>query len=341
MPERTPDPIRALEDFRPGALGHPPIEPAEVRRLGSRRRTRRHALIGAVAVVAVLAAVVPAAVLATQDDPTGGRSPDVAGEPSTPTPTQDPGVVTYPGSGLELDDPADVGQLTGTSPEFRAYIAQVVARTADEGASCPDAFHGVTVQKFSSAGYAVGGVNACGGYQALWVQRDDVWQEGMGTQDAWDCDTLSYLGVPRSFAGECFDESGNFGPDSVGEIRLGMTEAQVAAAGGKVTDSPGGESCRGLLLPYLPPVPDRTDGSFSEKRGLVAVFARPGMITPERVGLGSSLDKVRAAYPDGELTEQTYWVVPLPGGREYQFGIAADDTVSEMVLTRTNQDCFG
>lgn len=349
MPEHSTDPIRALEDFRPGALGHPPLDPTEVRRLGDRRRTRRHTLVGVAAAVAVLAAVVPVAVLAAGDD-TGGRSPEFAPAPPSPTSTPSPstktatpapGVITFPGNGLELDDPGEVDELEGTTPAFRAYIKQVIIQTQADGESCPDAFHGVTVQKYSSAGYAIGGVNACGGYVALWVQRDGVWQEGMGTQDGWDCDTLSYLDVPVSFAGECSQESGSFGPDAVGDIRLGMTEAQIEAAGGTVTDSPGGESCRGLLFPYQLPVENRTDGSFSERRGLVAMFARPGMKTPERIGLGSSLDKVRAAYPQGQLGENGYWVVPLGGDTEYQFGIEADDTVGEVVFTRTDQDCFG
>jgi hypothetical protein len=161
----------------------------------------------------------------------------------------------------------------------------------------------------------------------------------MGTQDAWDCDTLGYLGVPASFVGECADEAGGFGPAELESgIKLGMTKAQVEAAGGKVLPSPGGEACVGLLLPYQTPVQDHTDGWFGTTLRLAAISARPGMKTPERIGLGSSRAKVEAAYPQGSL-QNGYWTVPLGHGTEYRFGIEQDGTVGEMLLTMTQNGC--
>ena len=80
------------------------------------------------------------------------------------------------------------------------------------------------------------------------------------------------------------------------------------------------------------------------EQGLAAVFARPGDRTPQRVGLGSSLDDVRGAYPAARKGANAYWTVPVKGAgvpAEYQFGIEADGTVGEMVWTRTDQQCFG
>ena len=334
------DLIRQLESFEIRGDTMTPTPPSEVRRLGDRRRTRRRttALVAA-SVVAVLAVGIPVA-LTRDGDPDGSRNithtPSSTPAPSVTEPTHP--VITYPGEGIQVVTDADVQKLTGTTAAFRAFIAGQAQRAVAAGAACPDAFHGITVRTYSSEGYALGGYNDCGGYIALWVDRDDVWQEGMGTQDAWDCDTLAYLNVPTSFVGgECSNEAGGFGPDDVNGLRLGMTQAQVEDLGGVIEPGAPG-MCRGVQFPYLSPVANQTDGWFSPSRDLVFLSARPGMKTPERIGLGSSRAAVEAAYPNGRL-QQGYWVVPLEGGNEYEFGIEADGTVGEAILTRSDQDC--
>ena len=52
------------------------------------------------------------------------------------------------------------------------------------------------VLKYDPAGFAVGGVNDCGGYAALWGRKDGAWKELIGTQDAWLCSDLKKYGVP-------------------------------------------------------------------------------------------------------------------------------------------------
>jgi hypothetical protein len=340
MSERTHDPIQQLEKFESGALRTAPLAPAEVRRLGDRRRARRNAGVAALSVVAMLAAAGPVALLANRGSDAPALGPLTASPTATATPTgQTPQVITYPGRGVEVVGEGDVGQLTGTTPEFRAFVAGQARKAATDGAACPDASHGITVQKYSSAGYALGGVNACGGYAALWVERDGAWQEGLGTQDAWDCDALGYLDVPGSFVGECANEAGNFGPDAVDDLRLGMSRAEVEAAGGSLQAGSAG-GCLGLLLPYRSPVPEQVDGWFSPTSGLVGISARPGMKTPERVGLGSSRAAVEAAYPGGSL-RNGYWVVPLAHGAEYQIGLESDGTVGELTMALRDQQCFG
>jgi hypothetical protein len=333
MSEPTRDPIHDLEAFGTGGHVMTPLAPNEVRRLGDRRRThRRTAAVLAASVVAAAAVAVPVAL-------TRGGDPDGHGNiahTSTPTPTttSTPTVTTYPGTGVEVKSAADVDKLTGTSPDFRSFIVDQLDKITG-----PDHCAVIHVQKYSSAGYALGDVGSCGGYAALWVKLDGNWQEGMGTQDTWDCTTLNYLGVPRSFVGDCGNEAGGFGPDEVSGLRLGMTQAQVEAAGGAL--DPGlADACRGLLLPYQSRVPDHADGWFSPAKNLVAIAARPGMKTPERIGLGSSRADVEAAYPRGSL-QNGYWVVPLGGGIEYEIGLEATGTVGELMLTDSQQDCFG
>jgi hypothetical protein len=340
MPEHTHDPIHDLETFGTGGLIVSPMEPGLVRRLGDRRRNRRRgALAVAAAVVAIAGTVTPIALLSGNDD--SGQPPIThtpSPSPSVPSATTTTSAdITYPGDGIEVVTAADTAKLTGTTQEFRDFIAQQADKMAHEGASCPGAAHAVTVQKYSPSGYAIGAVNACGGNAELWADHDGQWQEGMGTQDAWDCDTLSYLGVPESFAGDCFDEAGDFGPTGTGGVDLGMTAAAVEAAGGTVDAGPAG-SCSTMLLPYYSPRENSTDGYLDPDHKVVMLAARPGVKTPEKIGLGSSKAEVQRAYPAGQL-QNGYWVVPLGHGTEYEFGLDGGDSVTEMLLAASTQPC--
>lgn len=342
MPEPT-DPIEQLQSLRRGGPAVNPIPAEEVRRLGDRRRRTRRTAVSVAAAAAVVAAVVPVALIA-RDDATNGAPPFV-GSPTpsataTTTPTSEPDVtITYPGNGIFLTDPADVIRLTGTSPEFKAFIADQVRDVIRNGSGCTDAAQGITVTKYASAGYATGGVNDCGGYATLWALKDSTWELGMGTQDIWDCDILRYYDIPRSFVDGCANESGAFGPESVSDLTLGMAEKDVRAAGGRVTDSLGGEACTGILLPYQQLIEGRTDGTFSPSRGVISLSARPGMKTPERVGFGTSVDAMKAAYPDAKLTEEDLWTVRLAADREYLFWVQ-DDMVTGLTLSLVDRDCL-
>lgn len=328
------DPTRDLENFGTGGIMVTPLPPSEVRRQGDRRRGRRRAGT-VVASIAVLAAVVVPVALVNRDGGGSSTPPPVSHPTKTATPR--PETVTYPDPGVFVTDEADTAKLTGTSAAFKSFIAAQARKAVAYGeANCSGAGHGITVQKYSTNGYALGAVNDCGGYVALWVVVDDQWQEGIGTQDVWDCDSLAYLGVPRSFAGQCADEAGDFGPDQVSGLRLGMTQAQVEAAGGQVQGKPG--SCQSLTLPDQSPIKNQTDGYLAPTDGLVLVEGRPDAKTPKRIGLGSSAAKVKAAYPNGHLSSG-YWVVPLSGNAEYEFQIGQGGSVVEMILARPTQPC--
>lgn len=330
MPEQH-DPIRDLETFGTGGLRMTPIPPGEVRRLGDRRRARRRTAGIAVAAVAVVAATVPVAVLAIHGDGGTSTPPAILTSP-TPTATATSTVITYPEPGIDVSSAADTAKLEGTTAEFKSFIADQARKAADDGAACPGAAHGVTVQKYSSAGYALGGVNSCGGYEALWVmdQESGRWHEGLGTQDSWDCDGLRYLGVPSSFAGDCYDYSGSFGPQEVDGLRIGMSRAQIQAAGGTVLGDPT-VGCSGIRRPHSTQVEGQGDGFFSSSDGLVALAARPGDKTDKKIGLGSTEAAFKAAYPNAATDVYGHWSVPLADGNAYFVGLG-DGIVNQMLL---------
>jgi len=105
---------------------------------------------------------------------------------------------------LFIEKPADVEKLTGTSPEFKSFIADQVANlTPPAGAN--DCQVGVGVAIYDPAGFARGGVNACGGYAALWGIQDGKWKELIGTQDLWACADLRKYKVPSTIADTCYE----------------------------------------------------------------------------------------------------------------------------------------
>ena len=64
----------------------------------------------------------------------------------------------------------------------------------------------MTVETLRTDGYAVGGVNDCGGYAAMWAVVDGQWKEIQGTQDTWECRVLKRYQVPSGVAGDsCYN----------------------------------------------------------------------------------------------------------------------------------------
>lgn len=333
------DPTRDLENFGTGGIVTTPLPPSEVRRLGNRRRTRRRTTAAA-ASFAVLAAVAVPFALVNHGSGSNGQAPHIATTPtSTPTPTQKipPAVISYPDPGIEITSPQQSDKLVGTSTAFQQFIGDQARRAVEAGASCPDAAHGVTVQKYSSSGYAIGDVNSCGGYQALWVLSNGIWAEGQATQDEWDCDSLAYLHVPASFTGACADEAGDFGTPGGGGPEPGMTKAQVHAAGLVLTDPHRDPPCSGVAY-ESPVVPTDGKGLYSPTDGLVQVPATTLMKTDKKVGLGTPRSAVVAAYPGGHGDGGSY-TVPRPGATAFLFRFDADHRVQSLTWQLDQADC--
>lgn len=158
---------------------------------------------------------VPAAASSTPGGtPSASPSETPSASPSespSPTPTETPTwtaeLIPYAGGesiGYEVFSPADVAGMEGAPTSFKRFIARKIRRMAAE--STCEAPSEVIVQLLRTDGFATGGVNDCGGYQALWVQVDGVWQEVDGTQEMEGCAVLERYHVPSELVdGRCYD----------------------------------------------------------------------------------------------------------------------------------------
>ncbi|WP_243059373.1 hypothetical protein [Nocardioides sp. SR21] len=119
-----------------------------------------------------------------------------------------PRLIAYAGGespGVQVQERADAKNLRGAPKAFKRFIGKKAQRLTDHS-TCTDGYVGVTVEFLRTDGYAVGDVNDCGGYVALWAVADGRWKEIAGTQDFWSCGVLKRHVVPSSIAGDrCYD----------------------------------------------------------------------------------------------------------------------------------------
>ncbi|GAA3817569.1 hypothetical protein [Nocardioides panacisoli] len=128
------------------------------------------------------------------------------------------------------------------------------------------------------------------------------------------------------------------GPDGYGDLTIGMSEQEAVATGGlTVTGTDFG--CRHFTLAGYAPRANSTDGYITAKNGLESIFARPGMLTPEGIGIGSTLDELRAAYPDLSGSDGIFSET-LDNGNWYLFDVQADHQVSQLAIVAHRQTCF-
>jgi hypothetical protein len=119
-----------------------------------------------------------------------------------------PRLIVYAGGespGVEVQSRADAKQLSGAPRSFKRFIGRKAQRLSDRS-TCSHAYVGVTVERVRTDGFAVGGVNDCGGYAALWAVVHGHWKQIQGTQEIWSCAVLKRHRVPSSVAGNtCYD----------------------------------------------------------------------------------------------------------------------------------------
>lgn len=146
--------------------------------------------------------------------PTDTPSSEPSDSPSTTAPTpasptaQKALLINYAGGespGVVVHDRAGAKDLRGAPASFKQFIGTTAQKIADTS-KCDAGAVGVTVQTLRTDGFAVGGVNDCGGYAAMWAEVDGHWQEIQGTQDSWECAVLEKYAVPSDVAGTtCYD----------------------------------------------------------------------------------------------------------------------------------------
>jgi hypothetical protein len=136
------------------------------------------------------------------------------------------------------------------------------------------------------------------------------------------------------------------GPSGFGPLTLGM-KLDAAEATGLLTpvtgSAPDGGCDTRAKLAAGAGAPDGQDGTlyFSPNNGLSSITAYAGVKTPEGIGLGSTQDEAKAAYPSMTVVEesQAAWV-PTGTGATYRIGFDKSGKVTSILLQSLKQDCY-
>jgi hypothetical protein len=136
--------------------------------------------------------------------------------------------------------------------------------------------------------------------------------------------------------------AGVIGPDGYGKIKLGMSYADVRASGAIKEDENASPGCN----QYEMFTGGRSDGyvHISKERGVEAIGPILKVSTPEKVAVGATLAKVRAAYPAVEeisVSELGRGYTPVPGNPKAVYRIAFQNGAVETIsLQLEDESCY-
>ncbi|MEU0533813.1 hypothetical protein [Amycolatopsis tolypomycina] len=126
--------------------------------------------------------------------------------------------------------------------------------------------------------------------------------------------------------------------DGFGKLKLGMSEADVAAQAVTLSDPQAGASCTAYRA-QGDGVPVSASVVISKTAGVVVVTPDVAAHTAEGIGAGSTKDQILAAYPAAK-EEAGGVVAPVGAAAEYRFRLG-DNGVVQTSLTSATQDCAG
>ncbi|WP_157430059.1 hypothetical protein [Actinomadura oligospora] len=147
-------------------------------------------------------------------------------------------------------------------------------------------------------------------------------------------------GEPTPNGGGPASGASTLGPSGFGALKLGMTSVNAKATGEIVLKrAPRGGGCGTFDLKAHPAGANAVGGYVSPRYGVASIVARPGMRTPEGIGLGSTLAQVKRAYPR-LLAGVNGSSAPVPGNPKAVYSLLmANDKIRELSLDLKAQDC--
>jgi hypothetical protein len=135
------------------------------------------------------------------------------------------------------------------------------------------------------------------------------------------------------------------GPDGLGSLELGMSLGEAEATGmlePRAGDWPPGTECR----PQFRLSDDPAGTSvvwYSDALGLAAIQVGEGVLTPEGIGIGSSLADVERAYPGWPHYDSVMrGEAPVTGRADkvYRIAYSQDGVVTELTLQHAMNGCY-
>lgn len=129
-------------------------------------------------------------------------------------------------------------------------------------------------------------------------------------------------------------------PDGYGNLKLGMTEAEAEAQGVILTRTGGTEACSSYDVSGSG-VPSPGAIAISINMGLVVIAPSAPVHTPEGIGEGASKSDVYATYADASENQTTGLSASASPVSTYRFSLDGSETVENVNLNSTDQDCAG